>query len=108
MWVAVSFMTTAFVAATWVILPNDYKTRWMLETVLAIAAGSMATVFVYLVVKLARHWLRKLNWKKQRVVQLPKTLSTEQIQSNEEPSSVLSDSPNSDVESAQSDGSYIY
>ncbi|KAF2301171.1 hypothetical protein GH714_020623 [Hevea brasiliensis] len=39
-WVALSFMATAFVAASWVILPNDRKTRWMLETILTIGAGA--------------------------------------------------------------------
>lgn len=121
MCVAVSFMTTAFVAATSVILPTDYKTRWMLETVLAIAAGSMATVFVYLVVKLARHWLRKLKYKKQRgnrsrivavnrelKLQPSKTLMTKQIQPDTVQFHDLSDSSNSDVESAKSLGYHTY
>uniref|UniRef100_A0A2N9E6V1 PGG domain-containing protein n=1 Tax=Fagus sylvatica TaxID=28930 RepID=A0A2N9E6V1_FAGSY len=40
MWLAVSFMATAYVAATWLILPHG--------------------------VVLARHWLRKLKWRKDK------------------------------------------
>ncbi|KDP40883.1 hypothetical protein JCGZ_24882 [Jatropha curcas] len=66
MWVAMSFMATAFVAASWVLLPQDGKRGWVLDILLAISAGSMATVFIFLGFKLARHWLRKLKWKKEK------------------------------------------
>ncbi|KAF2323459.1 hypothetical protein GH714_035566 [Hevea brasiliensis] len=114
-------LATSFAATTWVIMPNAYKTRWMLEAILAIGAGSMITVFIYPGVQLFRHWLRKLKWKKQRgkksrivavnrqlKLQPSKTLITKQIQLNPVLFNNQSDSSNSDVESAKSLGYHTY
>uniref|UniRef100_A0A7N2R4H9 PGG domain-containing protein n=1 Tax=Quercus lobata TaxID=97700 RepID=A0A7N2R4H9_QUELO len=60
MWLAVSFLATSNVAATWIILPHgDWK-----EWILAISAATMGTLFFCLGVVLARHWLRKSKWVK--------------------------------------------
>ncbi|KAK6912032.1 hypothetical protein RJ641_024125 [Dillenia turbinata] len=39
MWVAVSFMATAFVAATWLILP-PVKTDWTIEAILPVSVAA--------------------------------------------------------------------
>ncbi|KAJ0074761.1 hypothetical protein Patl1_34055 [Pistacia atlantica] len=58
MWVAVSFMAIAYIAATWVTMPHCRESGWMFEVLLAISAGTVGTVFVYLAIALKRHWLR--------------------------------------------------
>ncbi|KAI5337003.1 PREDICTED: ankyrin [Prunus dulcis] len=66
MWVAVSLMTTAYIAATWVILPHSQGTNWTLEALISVCAGTMGSVFLFLCVTFARHWLRKLQWRKEK------------------------------------------
>ncbi|KAH0982556.1 hypothetical protein GBA52_009733 [Prunus armeniaca] len=66
MWVAVSLMATAYIAATWVILPHCQGTNWTLEALISVCAGTMGSVFLFLGVTFARHWLRKLQWRKER------------------------------------------
>ncbi|ONI15788.1 hypothetical protein PRUPE_3G061800 [Prunus persica] len=66
MWVAVSLMATAYIAATWVILPHSQGTNWTLEALISVCAGTMGSVFLFLGVTFTRHWLRKLQWRKER------------------------------------------
>ncbi|XP_021818792.1 ankyrin repeat-containing protein NPR4-like [Prunus avium] len=66
MWVAVSLMAIAYIAATWVILPHSQGTNWTLEALISVCAGTMGSVFLFLGVTFARHWLRKLQWRKER------------------------------------------
>ncbi|TQD95457.1 hypothetical protein C1H46_018942 [Malus baccata] len=64
MWVSVAFMATAYAAATWVIMPRNHGTAFVLVTLLAVGGGTLGTIFVGLGVMLVDHWLRKLNWRK--------------------------------------------
>ncbi|KAG7992372.1 hypothetical protein I3843_02G125000 [Carya illinoinensis] len=64
MWVAVSFMATSYVAATWMIVAHHPGMEWMFEALIAICAGTMGTLFLFLGHTLATHWLRKLKWRK--------------------------------------------
>ena len=66
MWVAVAFMATGYVAATWVISPHSQGTEWVFVTVIAVSIGTLGVVFIALGVLLVEHWLRKLKWRKQR------------------------------------------
>ena len=66
MWVAVSFMATAYVAATWVIIPHDRGTKWTLELLLSLSIGTVGSVFVYLGVELVRHRLTKLKTRREK------------------------------------------
>ncbi|KAJ0075222.1 hypothetical protein Patl1_34074 [Pistacia atlantica] len=43
MWVAVSFMAIAYIAATWVTMPHCRESGWMFEVLLAISAGTLGT-----------------------------------------------------------------
>lgn len=65
-WVAVSFMAIAFIAATRVTMPHCRESEWMFEVLLAINAGTVGSVFVYLGLALTKHWLRKSKWKKEK------------------------------------------
>ncbi|XVF24928.1 hypothetical protein REPUB_Repub13aG0169900 [Reevesia pubescens] len=65
MWVAVGFMATAYVAATWVTMPHDHS-RWVFGVLLSTCGGTLGTAFVGLTVMLVEHWLRKLKWRRER------------------------------------------
>ncbi|KAF8400855.1 hypothetical protein HHK36_014158 [Tetracentron sinense] len=66
MWVSVSFMTAAYIAATWLIMPHGKGMKWVLVSLVSIGGGCVLTIFVGLGVMLARHWLRKWEWRKER------------------------------------------
>ncbi|KAK7845274.1 ankyrin repeat-containing protein itn1 [Quercus suber] len=83
-WLAVSFVATSYVVATWIILPHGHWKEW----ILAISAATMGTLFFCLGVVLARHWLRKSKWvkdngktKKKGIVALAPTEGKTQSQS---------------------------
>ena len=54
MWLAVSFMTTAFIAATWIIMPHGQGNGWTLEASATIAAGCVGVAFICLGIMLVR------------------------------------------------------
>ncbi|CAK8535837.1 unnamed protein product [Lathyrus sativus] len=64
MWVAVAFMATGYVAATWVILPHSQGMQWLSVVLLALGGGSLGTIFIGLTVMLVEHWLRKFKLRK--------------------------------------------
>ncbi|XVF74532.1 hypothetical protein PTKIN_Ptkin13bG0117700 [Pterospermum kingtungense] len=64
MWVAVGFMVTAYIAATWVTVPTDHG-GWVFVAVLSICGGTLGAAFFGLNVMLVEQWLRKLKWEKQ-------------------------------------------
>ncbi|KAL2332342.1 hypothetical protein Fmac_019923 [Flemingia macrophylla] len=64
MWVAVAFMATGYVAATWVIMPHSQGMQWLSVVLLALGGGSLTTIFIGLSVMLVEHWLRKSKWRK--------------------------------------------
>ncbi|PRQ51047.1 putative PGG domain-containing protein [Rosa chinensis] len=66
MWVAVSLMATAYVAAMWMIMPHGEGVNWTLEVEISVCAGPMGSVFLFLGVTWTRHWLMKFKWGKQR------------------------------------------
>jgi hypothetical protein len=66
LWVSVSFMGTAYVAATWVVIPHGAGTEWVLVVSLSIGGGTLGTVFFGLTIMLVEHWCRKKKLKKQR------------------------------------------
>jgi len=66
MWVAVAFMATGYVAATWVILPHNQGMQWLSVLLLALGGGSLGTIFIGLSVMLVEHCLRKSKWRKKR------------------------------------------
>ncbi|KAJ4718579.1 Ankyrin repeat-containing protein [Melia azedarach] len=63
MWVSISFMATAYIAATRITVPLGRGTGWMTDTLLAVSAGTLGFLFVYLGDELRRHRLRKLKWR---------------------------------------------
>ncbi|TXG68892.1 hypothetical protein EZV62_003827 [Acer yangbiense] len=64
MWVAIAFMATAYVAATWVTMPHNGN-MWTFGVVVSVCSGTLGSVFICLGVMLVRHWLRKLKWRRE-------------------------------------------
>ncbi|KAG1335052.1 ankyrin repeat-containing protein [Cocos nucifera] len=64
MWVAVTFMAAAYVAATWVVMPRGRGMTWLLVTVVTVGGGGVGSMLVGLGVMLVMHWLRKWEWKR--------------------------------------------
>ncbi|KAF3450709.1 hypothetical protein FNV43_RR06798 [Rhamnella rubrinervis] len=95
MWVAVGFMATGFVAATWVILPHSEGKELIFVVLLAVSSGFLGVLFIGLGVKLVEHWLKKLKWRKRR----------QRGESNRDPEI---GSENSDVESSFRQGYHSY
>ncbi|KAI5337008.1 PREDICTED: ankyrin [Prunus dulcis] len=96
MWVAVAFMATSYVAATWVIMPHSLEKEWVLVALLAVSIGTLGTVFIGLGLMLVDHWLRKRKWRKGR---------REAGEANED---AEMGSQNSDVESSYTLGYHSY
>ena len=94
MWVAVAFMATSYVAATWAILPRSEGTEFLLVVLLAVGGATLGTIFIGLVVLLVEHWLRKLKWRK---LMTRWGLADDEIESQ-----------NSDVESSYHQGYHSY
>ena len=93
MWVAVAFMATGYVAATWVITPHSQGTEWVFVTLLAVSSGTLGATFIGLGVMLVEHRLRKLKWRKLR---------------KERGEGIDIESQNSDVESSYLQGYHSY
>ncbi|KAJ8750550.1 hypothetical protein K2173_015709 [Erythroxylum novogranatense] len=62
-WLAVSFMATSYVAATWVIMPYSKGGEWMLVSLLAVGGGIMGMVFLGLSIMLIENWHKKRKWR---------------------------------------------
>ncbi|KAG8379992.1 hypothetical protein BUALT_Bualt07G0147300 [Buddleja alternifolia] len=66
-WVVVSFMATAYVAAAVVMMPPPRHERvldWTTTFLLSISGGSLGFLFVFLGVLTIKHRLRKRDWRK--------------------------------------------
>ncbi|XP_022153626.1 ankyrin repeat-containing protein At2g01680-like isoform X2 [Momordica charantia] len=67
LWVSLAFMATAFTSATWLILPQDYRTHWLPNVILVVVGGIIGALYIYLGVELVKHWIRKIKFKRERV-----------------------------------------
>ncbi|XP_050382027.1 ankyrin repeat-containing protein ITN1-like [Argentina anserina] len=96
MWVAVAFMATSYVAATWVILPHNEREELVFVALLAVSIGSLGTAFIGLTVMLVNHCLKKSKWRKER---------RERGEANAD---LETGSQNSDIESTNKKGYHSY
>ncbi|XP_043706997.1 ankyrin repeat-containing protein ITN1-like [Telopea speciosissima] len=108
MWVSVSFMAAAYIAAMWVETPNGKGTRWLLVALLSIGGGCVMSIFVGLMVTLTRHWLRKVEWRKERERRRKESPNSSLSRVEEELSYFSRKgtyySSNSDIESSEKEG----
>lgn len=113
MWVSISFMATAYIAATRITVPDDRGTGWVTDSLLATGAGTLGFLFLYLGVELIRHRLRKLEWRAKKLGKQSKVgVIRGRIQSHytkfKPKNKPQSDSTNSDVDSSRSVGYHAY
>ncbi|KAK9232458.1 hypothetical protein WN943_022704 [Citrus x changshan-huyou] len=113
MWVSISFMATAYIAATRITVPDDRGTGWVTDSLLATGAGTLGFLFLYLGVELIRHRLRKLEWRAKKLGKQSKVgVIRGRIQSHytkfKPKNKPQSDSTNSDVDSSTSVGYHAY
>ncbi|XP_041020412.1 ankyrin repeat-containing protein At5g02620-like [Juglans microcarpa x Juglans regia] len=98
MWVAVAFMATSYVAATWAVMPQSKGTKWIFVMLLAVSGATLVVVFIVLSVMLVKHWLRKTKWRKL-------TKDSREGVADRDPDM---ESQNSDVESSYLQGYHSY
>lgn len=68
-WLAVSFMAAAYVAAAAVVLRPPQRRRgmgWTTVFLVSLCGGSLGSVFVGLGISLVKHWVMKRKWRKQK------------------------------------------
>ncbi|KAL5850472.1 hypothetical protein ACOSQ4_008485 [Xanthoceras sorbifolium] len=66
MWLSTSFVAAAYIAAIWTIMPHGMGMVWVLAAVVAVGGGCTLALFIGLGMLLARHWLRKWEWRKRK------------------------------------------
>ncbi|KAI9191957.1 hypothetical protein LWI28_015980 [Acer negundo] len=66
MWLSISFLTAAYIAAIWTIMPRGRGMVWVLAAVVVVGGGCTLAIFIGLGMLLARHWLRKLEWRRKK------------------------------------------
>ncbi|KAH7574258.1 hypothetical protein ACOSP7_008330 [Xanthoceras sorbifolium] len=66
MWLSTSFVAAAYIAAIWTIMPHGRGMVWVLAAVVAVGGGCTLAIFIGLGMLLARHWLRKWEWRKRK------------------------------------------
>ncbi|XP_057959769.1 ankyrin repeat-containing protein At5g02620-like [Malania oleifera] len=66
MWVSTSFMASAYIAATWLIMPHGHGMKWVLVALVAIGGGCTLAIFVGLGMLLAKYYMRKWEWRKDK------------------------------------------
>ncbi|XP_055820546.1 ankyrin repeat-containing protein At5g02620-like [Solanum dulcamara] len=114
MWISTIFMSSAYIAAIWSILPQGKGAHWVLSEVMIIGGGCTMVVFLSLGILLVRQWKRKSDWRKKRE-EHHKKMKEESPKSNisrvEEMKVVKKDShegsSNSDVDSSDQ-GYHLY
>lgn len=72
MWLSTLFMTAAYIAAIWTIMPEDRGARWVSVELLVFGGGCSAVVFSGLAWLLARHWHNKYKWRKAKLKRVEK------------------------------------
>ncbi|KAL0330351.1 UNVERIFIED_CONTAM: Ankyrin repeat-containing protein NPR4 [Sesamum radiatum] len=66
MWLSTLFMTAAYIAAIWTIMPDEKGTRWVTVELVVFGGGCTIFVFFGLGFMLTRHWYNKYKWRKVR------------------------------------------
>lgn len=64
MWLSTLFMTAAYIAAIWTIMPEKRGDRWVSVELVVFGGGCTIVVFFGLGLLLARHWHNKYKWRK--------------------------------------------
>ncbi|KAB5514040.1 hypothetical protein DKX38_027946 [Salix brachista] len=112
LWLSISFMAAGYIAAMWTILPHGRGRgkQWVFVAMVAIGGGSTVAIFVGLGILLAKHWLRKWEWrrrKEKRKIESPSS-SVSRVEELGTMRKGRHDSSNSDVDSSDKGGYHLY
>ncbi|KAJ6295587.1 hypothetical protein OIU78_023583 [Salix suchowensis] len=112
MWLSISFMAAGYIAAMWTILPHGpgRGKQWVFVAMVAIGGGSTVAIFVGLGILLAKHWLRKWEWrrrKEKKKIESPSS-SVSRVEELGTMRKGRHDSSNSDVDSSDKGGYHLY
>ncbi|CAI9267887.1 unnamed protein product [Lactuca saligna] len=66
MWVSTMFMASAFIAATWTILPQGQGSRWLMIESMLVGVGCTLVVLLGLGILLGKQWSRKKEWRRRK------------------------------------------
>ncbi|EOY29731.1 Ankyrin repeat family protein, putative [Theobroma cacao] len=109
MWVSTSFMAAAYIAATWTIMPRAQGSIWVLVAVVSIGGGCTMAIFMGLAVLLARHLLRKWEWRKRRAKNGSPSSSISRVEEMRIMKKGSHESTsNSDIDSSDQGGYHLY
>ncbi|KAJ8751153.1 hypothetical protein K2173_016334 [Erythroxylum novogranatense] len=109
MWVSVSFMAAAYIAAMWTIVPQGKSMAWTLVIVVAVGGGCTMAIFVGLGVLLTKHWIRKWEWRRSKRKNDSPTSSISRVEELQTMKRGIGDSTsNSDVDSSDQGGYHLY
>ncbi|EEF45878.1 ankyrin repeat-containing protein ITN1 [Ricinus communis] len=113
MWVSMSFMAAAYIAAMWTVLPHGqgWGGVWVLVAIAAIGGGCTVGIFMGLGFLLAQHWIRKSEWRKNKDKRKDASPSSS-ISRIEELKTIkrgdCDSTSNSDVDSSDQGGYHLY
>ncbi|KAI3738066.1 hypothetical protein L2E82_28084 [Cichorium intybus] len=63
MWVSTMFMASAYIAATWTIMPQRRGSRWLMIELMLVGVGCTLVVLLGLGILLGKQWSRKKEWR---------------------------------------------
>lgn len=108
MWLSVSFLAAAYIAAIWTILPRGRGMVWVSAAVVSLGGGFTLAIFTGLGVLLARHWLRKWEWRKMKEKNRSPNSSISRVEELRMMKKTSHESSNSDLDSSDQGGYHLY
>ncbi|KAK0572659.1 hypothetical protein LWI29_035011 [Acer saccharum] len=109
MWLSISFLTAAYIAAIWTIMPRGRGMVWVLAAVVAVGGGCTLAIFIGLGMLLARHWLRKLEWRRKKGKNESPNSSISRVEEMQMAKKGSHESTsNSDLDSSDQGGYHLY
>lgn len=66
MWVSTMFMASAYIAATWTIMPQGPGSRWLMIELMLVGVGCTLVMLLGLGILLGKQWSRKKEWRRRK------------------------------------------
>ncbi|PWA62912.1 ankyrin repeat family protein [Artemisia annua] len=111
MWISIMFMASAYIAATWTILPQGSGSRWLMIELMVVGVGCTLVVLLGLGILLGKQWSRKQEWRRRKEKKLNDATPNSSINSRVGEMHFVKDShdssSNSDIDSSDH-GYHVY
>ncbi|XP_052170065.1 ankyrin repeat-containing protein At5g02620-like isoform X2 [Diospyros lotus] len=112
MWLSTLFMSLAYVAAVWAIMPHGEGMGWVSIELVCLGGGCTLTVFLLLGVMLTKHWHRKWEWRKSNEKKnkdgTPKSTNSRVGELRMTKRGSRESTSNSDIDSSDQGGYHLY